>query len=259
MSEALVHYDLNPVYFRDQPAYYQLKPMHRLFFRELMDLVWLSESKFRIDYKPAELAEQMGFEEAEVEEAIDTLSADSCGLIDLIYLLDPPGYVVQCPYLEAIKKKMLGRMEQANSVSLASDIKKSNTLSSVQRVMGGEANMEPTVGYLDGQEIARDSALYSNWLPTALFAQGGQVFYIRGLLKESLMKRFPDRDLSSDFEDMFRYLMDNPDRRPYYGVMNRFIARWLTRNVAKSSSPETPADDESIDDAFEKLLTEEID
>jgi len=259
MSEALVHYDLNPVYFRDQPAYYQLKPIHRLFYRELMDLIWLSEDKFRMTYKPEELANQMGLSQDGVEEAVDALSSDSCGLIDLIYFLDLPGYVIQCPYLEAIKKKMLCRIEREQSTSLASDIKKSNTLSSVQKVMGGVDNMEPTIGYLDSQEIARDSDFYTNWLPTALFAESGQVFYVRRLLTESLMKRFPDRSLSSDFEDMFRYLMDNPDRRPYYGVMNRFIARWLTRNKVKTPSTEAPADDESIDDAFEKLLTEETD
>ena len=258
MSEALVYYEINPVYFRDQPAYTMLEPGVRLFFRELMDLLWLSEERFRMPYDPACLAEKLSVSEEFVEESVDTLTSDACGLLDLVFGLDNPGYILSCPYLESTKKRMVERSEREQAVGLAGEIKKANTVTPLQRVMGGDDNMEPTVGYLDSEEISVGSDLYSGWLPTAQFASSGQVFYVRKILLENLRDRFPGRDLQSDFEDMFRYLMTNPDRRPFYGVMNRFVARWLTRNKVASDAHVAAGDEaQSIDDAFEALLNEE--
>lgn len=265
MSEALINYEISPTYFRDQPAYFQLIPEHRLFFRELMDLMWLSEGRYCMPFDPSDLAERMGLTEDQVDEAVEALSSDSCGLIDQVFDLEGSlGLKLHCPYLESTYHRMIARIDRERSKDLESDIRKSGRVTPIQQVIRRDDDMEPTIGYMTSEEIASESDFYTNWLPTARFLSCGEVFYIRRLMLKTLSDRFPGRDFTADFESMFHYLMDNSDRRPHHPNMARFVARWLTRNQssvpASQSSDSTAGNTESgsLEAAFEALLEESI-
>jgi hypothetical protein len=260
MSEALVSYEHNPQYFQRLSSYRGLPPLCRLFFRELLDLVWCSESHFKREYDLASIASEMGFEKSEVEDYVGRLASEECELVSFFYDLDSSKLIISVPYLERIHKSAIENLNRSRRDDIANDVRVSSTVTTLQRVCGHRDSIDPIVGYLTSSEIRRGSSGYSGWLPTARFLDTGEVFYIRNVLLSTVAKRFPDEDLNRSFTEMFDYLIRTPDRRPFLPTMNRFISGWLVRprGTTKRFANVSEKSFSKEEDAFAALLESQL-
>lgn len=261
MSEALISYEINPHYFRKLSEYNALDPACRLFFRELMDIIWCEKEKFRTEYSPAELARQLGLQESAVEVFVSTLSSDDCKLLQLFYDLESNVLFVSVPYLEKVFRSMESKLALSGADEFETALKAASTVSHLSRVSGRGDSFEPVVGYLDATEIEESRGAYCGWLPTARFADRGEVYYLRKGMIAEMRKKFPGRDIDQVLSQIFDYLIENADRRPFLPTMNRFIARWLTRNTTRKKGVSLGFSDETFSQeeaAFAELLASQI-
>lgn len=247
-------YEFNPVRMAGIPEYKMLPLMERAIYRELLDLVWQSESQFKIALDPAMIASAIGCDQDLIELVVEKLTVGKKPLIVEELCLDAGDFSIHMIELkEQINTfKRLKEIEQQlvdaprNTLSK----KKKSLISKIRR----EENSNPNTKYLPSKD--RHLTKYKGWMPTLRFVASGQVYIVNQELIDELTSRFPEKDLESEFIRIYDWLASNEEKRKSLAEMNNFIAGWINRSDSKGPINESSLDD--LDDELDKLLNDQL-
>lgn len=258
MAHKFLSYEFNPFYFSEKPEYRSLSATSRLVYRDLLDLCWMSPEKTGMEYDPERLSEQLGMDAEDIDTAVSDLS-ETAGLIEVIFNFETNSMKIFIPYLETQVETLTGRENRLQAVAIERSLNDSAKVTPLKRVSGSKEALDPMVGYLEDYEVHQQSGEYTNWLPTFDFGTRKQVYYVRSVLTQNLRTYFPGRSIESDLAAIFDYLIQEDAYRPSIGSMNRFIVRWIQREMTRKGSGQMVSEDalDSLDSDFSAFISSE--
>lgn len=198
----------------------------------LCDQMWVSQRRYEIKSPATEVRVALGLDIEAYKEAVLTLL--DAGLLLRRYDDDNALNWVS-PMLEEQWKGIeeSDRAAKRHADRLEHENRQTMSRTSVRRrVSGLSPCWEPTVKYLSVDD--RNVMGYMGWLPTSKFESRGQVVLISDEEVNSLILKYPDKDVLGEVTEIFTELMNNPSRRPGAVRMMDIINVWLSGEARKS-------------------------
>lgn len=231
---------LNPRSLQSHPQYRALSRAERGLLRDLLDTVWLSEGSDSCGFDLTGLAERLGASVEELAALIERLRRGGKGALAKREVDERGRVRLRFTPLKAACAAA-ARADQAERPEQASEGEAANVL---------EAMFDVSLLYL--APGSRGVERFDGWLPTRGFDSRGQAVVVDAALREAtgLAGR---ADAEARLEAIFRWLVDNPERRPGAGRMTSFIRRWLEREQA-SGRPSRLSTADAVEAQLEAML-----
>lgn len=219
-------YEFNPSSMGINPVWASLDSFDRGVFRDIIDLIWLSEKQYRMPYDPADLSVALGIPKDKLEVVLAKLMmGENPLLVEEFDLEAEGGFFISSPMLrEQVTDYQRWLREERHRVALKNKDRE-QALSLVSRINQSKSPQKPHVAYLKPE--CRDLSQYYGWLPTDRFESQGQVYYLRDSFLEMLKESYPDEDVDHQILEIHTWLSKNRFRRKKLAMMNRFIINWL--------------------------------
>ncbi len=214
----------------------------------LLDAMWLSEARVEIASPATKVRTLLGLERAEFQAAVTALIG--AGLLQR--LEDLGGKISwRSPLLVETRERIesLDRLAEKRAEKRAAKEAQDAIRQSMRRRVGGQAPASmPKVTYLKVAE--REAEGFKGWLPTSSFDRNGQAVVVTDVDLQSIVERFPEKDVRSILGDMLQDLMRRPGMRPPANRMLPLVEKYM-RGEAKPSRQSVDLD--SLGDALEDL------
>jgi len=244
MEEEIKSYWLPPQEIRENKVIVSLDPYTRGVYRDLLDLMWLTNSKCSLPAKHEVIAERLGTPVKTLKKAISILSNKEINLLSVDKT--PHGEYILCEFLRlqkgGVKKPQY--IAEDKVVTKAIDLSEPDTQHIHRR-------------YIDGEDLLITE--FNGWVPTARFVTNGEAFVVTPGVRKEIQTNAGDVNLDFVFKRSFDWLMKsgNEDRRPTYANMIVFLIGFAKRSVrTKASAPhmqKAPAAAMSDDDFSNEL------
>lgn len=206
-----------------------LDPLTRGIYRDLLDLMWLTNSQCTLPAKYDVLAERLNTTDKVIKKAIRVLSSGEYPLISLDKT--PQGEYLISEFLRLQK----GGVEKPDYIAE----RKAKTDYEVPEIKL-DNDIDPYVNrrYIEAEEaFANDK--FTEWMPTSRFISNGEAYVITPKARENIAANAPDANLDLVFSRAFLWLMEprNETKRPTYANMMNFLIGFAKRATKKKVSP----------------------
>lgn len=246
-------YEFNPERMRLIPEYASLTLLQKAIYKELIDIIWETNSQYKIPMNVPHLAKAICCSEDDFNTTCEILFKGDFSLLISEMCLETCTFQIQSTELKSQIKLFIENTElEKSKITAPRETKKKTKKTLVSKIRIIE-NANPNIKYLKADE--RDLALYQGWLPTKNFNANGQSYVVNQELLDELKTSNPEIDLDEQLIKIFNWLSDNEDKRRSIAQMNEFIINWVAR---ANNGPESENFLDSLDDDLEKLLNAQL-
>jgi hypothetical protein len=237
-------YEWNPTKLLANLTYKSLTILEKSAYKEIIDLMWLTDNQYRMKLDYEHLAESTGMNKNEIIILVERLvSCTPPLLVEELSLEDACFYLQSTELLEQITA-----YNRLNESYLSTSMENRNPSKSiVTKIINTE------MGTCEKKSIKHKDAHYQSWLPTCRFESIGQRFIISNELKRQLDEISSKCDVCAELTKMFNWLQRYPEKRKQLSEMNGFVFTWI-RN-SENGSFDSSSSIDSLDDEIEQLFS----
>lgn len=243
-------YEMNPAILKMNATWCDLDVVERGVFRDIVDLLWLSDKQYRMPYDSDFISQNVGMKKERVEQVIAKMVVGETPLLNEEFDLGEGGFFLSCPLLREQIMSHQRWVREERHKTLLKNKERDSSLSLVSRINQTKTPTQPHVAYLKPEDRILNG--YVGWLPTDRFDTQGQVYYVRDSFLSMLKESYPDEDVEFQVQKIFTWLVKKQYGRKRLSMMNRFIINWL-ENQAEFRERESDTGIE-IEQELDRLL-----
>lgn len=244
-------YEINPSSLKINHCWSNLGRSERGLFRDILDLIWLSDKQYRMPYNPTSLAELLCVSVEDLEQALaKMMMGDQPLLVEEFDLEEAGGFFLSSPLLRDQISAHQRWIREEKHRSMLRNQDREQAVSLVARINQAKSSSDPHVAYLKPED--RDLSCYKGWLPTDRFESQGQVYYVRDTFLSMLRESYPDENVDNEIVRIHAWLVKKPFGRKRLAMMNRFVINWLENQAEFRDRDANNASE--VEDELDRLL-----
>jgi hypothetical protein len=243
-------YSYSPEVIHSLPDYKSLTAVQKAYVHDVLAYLWSTDKKYESRLSSVEICVKMHWDQND----IDALCPPSIpGIIEEGYDLTTGDFTLISPFLKGKKSEYDQWVAaQLERVEARKKERARTTLAGRIEAM----SKSPSVAYVLPRDRCHSS--YPGWLPTNRFESSGQAYIVSEDSICELKKLFPASDIGKELDRMYKWLMENPERRKPLAALNGFMRNWVKTSTGQAFVPGI-SQSSRIDGAFEEMDTKSQD